>query len=533
MHTWLASSLIRHYPSSRPRKRSALTLHAARGETVSFQVAFRTDNSDLKVTATSTAPEPLTVQVRRVGYVPLLHHSTMTEPEELDGFGHLPGLVPDPLFPEGTIHAGPFETNAFWITVRVPADAKPGRYPVTLSLKAEHVEPAELTASLRVHRAVLPPRRDFPVTHWFYADALCDWYHTDLWKDSFWPILDAYLADLVSHGQDTILVPLFTPPTDGVKRPTQLLRVGRDGDRYSFDWTLVRRWIKAANAQGLTYFEWPHLFTQWGVHHAVRIYEGHGADGKLLWPPETAATGSAYRGFLAQFLPEFERFLRAEGILDRSFFHVSDEPHGDEHLANYRAARALLRELAPWMKVMDALSDIRLAREGLADIPIPQIDVAQDFIREGFSPWTYFACYPRGRFLNRQLDTPLIKVRMTGWLFYRTQVRGFLHWGYNYWYKSQTTELIDPYQITDSLAWPNWAPGDACMVYPGDAGPVDSLRWEIFAESLQDYALLQAVGVAAADPMLSDIHDYADFPRREAWIAQRRRELLRRLSRGR
>ena len=45
-------------------------------------------------------------------------------------------------------------------------------------------------------------------------------------------------------------------------------------------------------------------------------------------------------------------------MLEASFFHLSDEPHGPEHLANYRAAREMLREIAPWMPVMDALSEV-------------------------------------------------------------------------------------------------------------------------------------------------------------------------------
>ena len=154
------------------------------------------------------------------------------------------------------------------------------------------------------------------------------------------------------------------------------------------------------------------------------------------------------------------------GLQERSFFHVSDEPHGEEHLANYRAARALLRELAPWIRVMDALSDISFARAGLTDTPIPSISTAPEFVREGFPAWAYWCCGPRGRYVNRLLETPLVKVRMSGWLFYRLRARGFLHWGYNYWYKSQTRQMIDPYTVLDGMAWPSWAYGDCFQVYP-------------------------------------------------------------------
>ena len=67
------------------------------------------------------------------------------------------------------------------------------------------------------------------------------------------------------------------------------------------------------------------------------------------------------------------------------------------------------------------------------------------------------------------------------------------------------------------------------MVYPGKEGPVDSLRWEVFAESLQDYALLQTAGVDPDDPMLAEIEDYAEFPREESWLLGRRQQLLKRL----
>jgi hypothetical protein len=301
--------------------------------------------------------------------------------------------------------------------------------------------------------------------------------------------------------------------------------VRREGDRYTFDWTLVRRWVDLARALGFRYFEWTHFFTQWGVQYAIRIYEGHGEDGTLLWPPETGATSETYRGFLAQFLPELERFLREEGLLACSFFHLSDEP-GEAHLANYRAARELLRELAPWMRVLDALSHIDFAREGLTDVPVPIITEAPAFIREGYPAWAYYCCGPRGRYLNRLLDTLLVKVRMSGWLFYRTKVHGFLHWGYNYWFKSQTTQLIDPFQVTDGQAWPGWAYGDTFLVYPGENGPIDSLRWEVFAESLQDYALLQGASIDPDDPLLAEIQDYQDFPRDEEWILQRRAKIL-------
>jgi hypothetical protein len=526
---WLSSSLHRQFPLGAPGGRKTVVIPAARGEQISFQACLRVENPDpIEVTAREVLPVELPrICVRRVGCVPVPHHNTATPAEELDGVGHIPGYVPDVLFPEPYARVAPGEVASFWITVTVPGDIAPGPKHIGIELMAGDRRIALLKATVLVSEVMLAKRRDFRVTHWFYADALCDWYKVEPFEEAFWPVCEAYMRNYAGHGLDTIYVPAFTPPLDGVKRPTQLLEVKRTKSGYRFGWELVKRWVELARKCGITHFEWTHLFTQWGAKNAIRVYERHDG-GELLWPPETEATSATYSGFLGQYLPALHRFLGEEGLLERSFFHISDEPHGDEHLANYRAARAMVRDLAPWMKVMDALSDIRFAREGLVDVPVPSIATTRQFVEEGIPCWTYFCCGPRGKYLNRLLDTPLAKLRMAGWLFYRFGVQGFLHWGFNYWYKSQTQQMIDPFTVTDGLAWPGWAYGDTFQVYPGPSGPLDSIRWEVFAESLQDYALLQTLGVPRGGALLAPFKDFDDFPKHEAWLQAARRKLLRR-----
>ncbi len=531
MKAWLTDSLARNFPRSRPPAGGGgkLVLYGARGECVSFQAcAMLEDAEPADVTAGVEAPDDLRVRIRRVGCVPIPHHNTKTPDSELDGIGHIPGYVPDVLYEESAALAARGETTSFWIAVEIPRDAAPGVKTVSVELSAAE-ERKSLRCEVAVSKVRLEKRRDFRVTHWFYADALCDRYGVQPFDEPFWRICDRYMENYAAHGSDTIYVPCFTPPLDGVKRPTQLLRVKQTGkDRYAFDWRDVKRWIAAAKRCGIEHFEWTHLFTQWGAAKAIRIYEKRFGEDKLLWPPETQATSPVYRKFLAQYLPALRNFLEAERLVEASFFHLSDEPHGDAHLANYRAAREMLRELAPWMKVMDALSDIRFAEHGLTDMPIPSISVAKQFAEKGVESWTYFCCGPRGAYLNRLMDTPLAKIRMAGPLFYRFKRKGFLHWGYNYWYKSQTQQLIDPFSVSDGMAWPNWAYGDTFVVYPGPGGPLDSIRWEVFRESLQDYALFQTLGLDPDGPLFTPLKDFNDFPKDGRWLMALRRKLLER-----
>ena len=443
----------------------------------------------------------------------------------MDGLGHIPGYVPDPLFEESEFTLPSHETHAFWFTATPKRTAQPGSYPLIVNITSEKGETRTVKAEVTLHAVKLKPRKNFPVTHWFYVDALMDWYKTDHFDERFWKLLEAYLKNMTDHGQDTILVPVFTPPLDGVKRPSQLLNVTRtkEGD-YSFDWRDVKRYIDLAKKCGIKRFEWSHFFTQWGVKHAIRIYEGQGGDEKLLWTADTGATSDVYRDFLSQFLPELYDFLKTEKLLKKSYFHVSDEPHGEAHLVNYVAARALLKELAPWMRVMDALSDVIYADK--TDMPVPSIKTFDQFLEAGVDAWCYYCCGPREKWLNRLMDTPLPKIAMHGFLFYRWPAKGFLHWGYNYWYKSQTRQLIDPFTVSDGCKWPDWAYGDTFQVYPGPDGPIDSIRWEIFAESLQDYQLLQTLGIDRDDPRLAPLRSFKDFPKTERWRKQLKRQLL-------
>jgi hypothetical protein len=524
---WLQNSLTRIFPSTDVSTNEAPVLFAARNEQISFQACIRNTGYNCKKVQVSVIPfDYFRVKVRRVGYVPVPHFNIDTPIEELDGISKIPGYVPDPLFNENTVTVGPLETQSFWITVNIPKDANPGSVDVEVSFAVENEIIIELKTKIIISDIVLA-QREFPVTHWFYADALSDWYQVKPFDEAFWKIVEPYMANLTSHGNNCMYVPIFTPPTDGVKRPTQLLKVYMPSkDIYNFDFTDVKQWVDLARKCGAQSFEWTHLFSQWGVKYALRVYRDNNDDKSLLWEPETGATSNVYKNFLTQFLPEFYNFLIREDLIDISLFHISDEPHGDEHLQNYRNARAMIKELAPWMKVADALSDIRYGIEGLTDIPIPSISAASEYNKAGIPAWTYFCCGPRGKYLNRFLDTPLAKIRMAGWLFYRHNAKGFLHWGYNYWYKSQTRELIDPFTEQASSVWPMFSYGDPFVVYPGTDGPLDSIRWEVFAESLNDYALLQTLDIGRDSELLVDLLGYDEFPKNPEWVLNARKSIL-------
>lgn len=528
---WLESSLRRVYPASEPGE-SETALTAPRAGRASFQVCVRNDSVypigfDCKV----AGADDLKPRVRLVGLVPLPHFTPRTDPKELEGVEHGPGLVPDPLLPETRVLVGPKESRSFWVSLTIPPDAKPG----TRTIKAQVTpwggkDTVEMPATLHVAELAVQPRRDFPIIHWWRGEATWDYYKTGRFDERWWALTRDQLQNMWDHGSDVMPVPLLVARREPFKRPCQLLDVEEiSPGKYRFDWARTKRFIDMCRSIGFKKFEWSHLWIYWGAENPVRVYKRQGDEFVMLWPPDISGYSDVFLNFLDQFLPEFHGFLKAEGLMEGSYFHVSDEPGDGQHIVNYKKAREILRQKAPWMqgKVMDALSNIEYGKQGLTDIPIPMVNAAGAYIDAGIPHWVYYCCAPTGPWLNRFLDTPLTKVRMSGWLFYRLGARGFLHWGFNYWHKMEREEAGDPFHDASNGDWPGIPFGDPFVIYPGKDGPLDSIRWEVFAESLQDYAVLQTAGIRPDDPLLADIKTYADFPKAEDWIRKSVDKVLR------
>ena len=519
---WMQSSLQRVYQRSPIGESGTFERVAYRNGRFSFQVVARNDGIHAydAVCRVKDAAD-LQVIARRVGYVPMRFLTTETPLAELEGVEYLPGYVGDPLLPNTHGTLGPQENLAYWITVIVPENVPPGKRTITLTVEVLGNKSVDVQATIDVRDFTLQKRRDFPVTHWWGPSDIAKLHKVELWSDEWFEIARAYIKNMVDHGSSTVLVTNFFARREVYEKPGQMLLVRRvsggvdENALYEFDYSIVRRFVNMAKECGAEHFEWPHLWLYWGLDNPMNVWELVDGQYQLLWQTGTNGFSPMYLNFLKQYLDSLHQFLLEEEIFDQSFFHVSDEPHL-RHIENYKKAQQLVKEMAPWFKSMDALSDFEYAE--FCDIPVPDVSKAMPFVENDVYHWVYYCCIPRGKHLNRFMDTPLTKIRMSGWLFYKFNAGGFLHWGYNYWHQMERDVLIDPFLNGSGLGWPGIPFGDPFVVYPGERGPIDSIRWEIFAESLQDYALLQTAGISRDDPMLSELKTYADFPRGEEWI---------------
>ena len=82
---------------------------------------------------------------------------------------------------------------------------------------------------------------------------------------------------------------------------------------------------------------------------------------------------------------------------------------------------------------------------------------------------------------------PSYRNRIIGLQLYKYDIKGFLQWGYNFYFSSLSQFPVKPY-LTTSAGY-EFPSGDAFSVYPGQNEVLPSLRAFVFKEALQDIEL--------------------------------------------
>lgn len=439
---------------------------------------------------------PANLTVWRVEHLPV-KLAVNTGTEDKDFLRFTPGLYPDMLSPlpdhKRLMVSENLESLFFEID---PAGMSAGTYPFTVRLLDPVTKEtlAEDTCTFTVLDAFLP-EQTLKVTQWFYCDCLQKMYGTGAFDEAHWRIIENFAAMAVKHGINMLFTPIFTPALDtqvGGERPaTQLVDVWVENGEYRFGFDKLSRWVDMCDRLGVKYFEISHFFTQWGAAHAPKIMATVDGTEKRIFGWDTKADGEEYSVFLRAFIPALLQFMKSKNGADRRcWFHVSDEPNG-EQLDSYRAARAVVKDLLNGYPVMDALSEYDFYEQGIVECPVPATDHIEPFIENGVQDlWCYYCFLQDNKVSNRFIAMPSYRNRIIGTQFYKYHIAGFLHWGYNFYFNQYSFNPIHPYLCTDGDYF--GPAGDAFSVYPGPDGvPYPSLRLLVFHDALQDLGALQ------------------------------------------
>ena len=468
------------------------------GERVSYQLVFHCGNMMDEVLEVSIQspllPYIRVYQVKRA----IMDYPAYPDCTDENYITKEPGIMPDILVPfeTGRIHIGRGANVSLWVTIDIPDTLTAAEYEITAEVCNVPVTtggftPLQMKKTMSL--CVLPvalPKQELRFTQWVYVDCIAEAHGVEVYSEAHWDLIEKYIEAAAYIGINMLLMPVITPPLDTAYRTArknvQLTDISLIDGKYRFGFDKVKRWIELCKRHGIRYFEISHLFSQWGAAFAPNIFAIVDGREEQIFGWDTPSDDPAYAAFLQSFLPQLVAVLEENDIAEYTYFHISDEPY-IEYIDAYRNAKQLIEPLIGRSKTLDALSDFEFFRRGLVSCPIPASDHIEPFLKaEIKNPWVYYCCAQDSKVSNRFLAMPACRNRIMGLQMYYYGIKGFLHWGFNYYNSRCSVYRINPYTTTSGDG--SYPSGDAFSVYPGENGPLLSMRALVFYEGIQDIA---------------------------------------------
>lgn len=522
------------------------------GERFSYQICMKSDQR-LKV---SLAVESKLSEYVKLYLVKDVYMDMPTYEKDLVEEDYItldPGLMPDVLIPleeQHNVLTLSEQVTSVWVKVDIPKDLEAGNYDLKIKIAQRFNQFSSIESSdtmfefyeimrLTVIPAVIPKQR-LIYTRWLYIDCIAEQHNVRFFSEEHWDLIDKYIAAAVDVGINMILVPIHTPPLDtaiGARRAcVQLVDIEKKREKYEFSFGKFRRFIDICKKRGIQYYEMAHMFTQWGAKYAANIMVTENGKTDYLFGWHVAANSREYVSFLKQYIAAISAELESEGISEKTYFHISDEPLQD-NLETYKTATEIIRPLIGKSKTFDALSNYDIYEKGQVECPVTSVDHVSEFLKHEIeNQWVYYACVPERVYTNCFMAMPSCRVRILGFLLYKYNIKGFLHWGFNFYNTELSHFPINPYLTTSGdKAHPS---GDSFIVYPGKGCAYPSIRGEVTYEAIFDmdicFALEEWIGRKAVVEMIDRAAGreltFDNYPKNKDFLEKLRSDMIIKIS---
>lgn len=460
-----------------PEPREALDIFGIRNEYVSAQCVIKA-NQDIRNVTASVSPlkhvkrsaflPAGAIEWNFVSSIPIAENTPKYR--KTDIIRPAPARFPDYLAEEKEVDIEKGNYKAVYLTIRIPRNAQAGDYKGTVTIKTDKGD-ISLPLHLTVYPLILSDERHLMVTEWYTTGNFKKFHNIDT-SDSerFYEMLKLYAENMAEHRQNVFRVSL------------DLITCEQDANgSLKFDFSRFDKWADIFwNTGRMDLLE---------TGFVARFGEGGWSSTEILlrdFRVQTESTGKRItvpgRDFLPKFLPALENHLREKGWLDKTVFHIADEP-SNHNVMSWRKASEYVHRYAPSLRRIDAIETAHCFDK--LEIWVPKLDYLATWYdvfkraqSQGYELWFYtVGIFQKGSYPNKTVDVPLIESRVLHWLNYRFGLKGYLHWGFNHW-------TDDPFEA------PGRHRGDGWHVYPKKDGLMNSLRWEQMRNGIQDYEYL-------------------------------------------
>ncbi len=221
-----------------------------------------------------------------------------------------------------------------------------------------------------------------------------------------------------------------------------------------------------------------------------------------------------YQAALREYLGGIEAHLKAKGWLEKAFVYWFDEPDPKDYAFVMNGFKKL-KDYAPGLRrMLTEQPEKELLGGPNLWCPVSsewKEKDAQARMKSGDKFWWYVCTVPKAPYATEFIDHPGSEMRVWLWQTWQRGVSGILVWESSYWTSGAAypDALQNPY--ADPMSWVSgygtktgtkigWGNGDGRFFYPPEnynktaapiiAGPVDSIRWEMLRDGIEDYEYL-------------------------------------------
>lgn len=343
---------------------------------------------------------------------------------------------PDALLPLTRFELPQGETQSIWFDVRVGEDVEPDVYEGRVTVCPSGFAPQTVIVRLTVHAFALPSVPPTRTAFGLGTGQLFQFYGVEPGTSEAEAIHDQYYWFLVDHGLSPQELPV---PLDPAR---------------------MRRYLDDPRVTGVRV---PYSDDPATLEHTIRLF-------------------------------------RDNGWLSKGYFYPVDEPYRQEEYDRLKAASAKIHQVEPRAKVVcpyyrnpESAPEASAIQSliGSVDIWCPLTSYFHEEAlaarkAAGDEVWWYTCCIPIEPYPNLQIHMPPLDYRILFWLQKYYDVGGLLYWSVNTWTDDPYTDL--PTVWLDSRQHDTYS--DGLLLYPGDDGPVSSIRLELIREGLEDLQYL-------------------------------------------
>jgi hypothetical protein len=359
-----------------------------------------------------------------------------------------------------------------WLSFDIPADAVPGTYSGTLTIRAGKRKSQKLNVSFEILPQTLPEPKDwfFHLDLWQHPSAVARANNVKHWSEEHWALLETQMALLASAGQKVITATLNKDPwchqCFDAYEDMIVWTKHKDGS-WSYDYSIFDRWVELMMRLGINKQINCYSMIPWC--NALHYYdEEKGAFMDVQVTPGTELFGKIW----TPFLKDFSGHLKSKGWLNITNIAMDERSPKD-----MQAPLDILNRTAPEIGVALAdnhksykqfpmLRDICMAYGATFD----EEDLV--FRKNNKLVSTYYVCCEHP-FPNVFTFSAPPEGAYIAWYAIAAGFDGFLRWAYNSWTENP---------LTDSRFRCNPA-GDTYIVYPGGRS---SIHFERLREGIQD-----------------------------------------------